>query len=545
MYGRAAECGFTRIPGGGGGVECDFEIARRPVTNAEYAAWLRTLAPDEARRRYSPLMEEHFWGGINADFSVKEGFAGKPVVFVSWFDAQAYAAAHGAKLPTEAQWRKAAAWDPAARRFAKYATGSDNAPHQREAIFYDGEKGWALDEPHLADVEWYRPSGAYGVCGMAGNVAEWVDGEPLPNGWRKALGGSVFRPVEFTETFAGEADSPEKRLSTFGFRIVKDADGVRRVEHGEERICECSSRGERVCKESAPGGIVRQTFVEVGDACNRLDGWRLGCVPYKYSIGKYQVTNAQWCEFLNACGGEGFHRDMERGILGGIECKCGRYVPKPGRENKPVTYVDCKSLMRYCNWLTCADPERGSYALDCSVPQRLEGGVYFLPTDDEWYKAAYYNPVTGKYARFTTGRDEVPTQTEANYQPHDHLAEGAPHYFADVDGYAAGASKYGCVQMGGNAWEFLEIVTQDARGLHNHLRGGSFGYTETGLAKKNRDETPFGSRSYVFGARIVRIEGGWKEEFSHLPAKYAIMRGVLSCKLLRPLKTAYRFLRGV
>lgn len=196
-------------------------IEQYPVTNAEYASWLKSLPVEVAAKHYCRLMQEHFFGGILEDYSVKPGFEKKPVVFVSFEDAQAYAADHGCRLPTAQEWKIAAAWLPEEKRFAKYCTGTDNTPTQEEAIFYDFENGWALPAPHLADVDWYRPSGPNGLCGMAGNVAEWCE-NGKSEGWKPALGGSVFRPVDFCRIDAGEADHPTKRLSTFGFRLVKE-----------------------------------------------------------------------------------------------------------------------------------------------------------------------------------------------------------------------------------------------------------------------------------------------------------------------------------
>lgn len=211
---------WIRVPAGGL-VDHDFEIAKYPVTNEEYALYLRSLSPREASQSYCRLMEEHFFGGILKGYSPKPGFEKKPVVFVSWHDACAYAEWAGGRLPTAEEWLKAAAWLPEKNRFATYCTGCDEPPRQSEVNYYDHLDGWALPAPHLADVDWYRPSGTFGLCGMAGNVGEWVDAE-LPNGWKRALGGSLFRPVEFTRTDAGEADHPSKRLSTFGFRIVRE-----------------------------------------------------------------------------------------------------------------------------------------------------------------------------------------------------------------------------------------------------------------------------------------------------------------------------------
>ena len=204
----------------GGPVDHSYEIMYDPVTNAQYCEYLNTLPPEEAAKRYCSLMEQHFFGGIMRDYTPKSGFAKKPVVFVSWLDAQAFGAWVGGRLPTTEEWKKAAAWLPNQNRYAAFCTGRDETPTQQDAIFYDDEDGWALPAPHLADVDWYKPSGAYGLRGMAGNVGEWVDGE-MTNGWKLALGGSLFRPVEQTRLDAIEGDRADKRLSTFGFRLVR------------------------------------------------------------------------------------------------------------------------------------------------------------------------------------------------------------------------------------------------------------------------------------------------------------------------------------
>ena len=197
-----------------------YAIMRDPVTNEQYCEYLKAMPPEEAAKWYCLLMEQHFFGGIMRDYTPKPGFANKPVVFVSWLDAQAFGKWAGGRLPTVDEWKKAASWLPGEHRFATYCTGRDEPSTQQEAIYYDDENGWALPAPHLADVDWYKPSGAYGLRGMAGNVGEWVDGEAA-NGWKLALGGSLFRPVEQTRLDAVEGDRLDKRLSTFGFRLVK------------------------------------------------------------------------------------------------------------------------------------------------------------------------------------------------------------------------------------------------------------------------------------------------------------------------------------
>ena len=150
--------------------------------------------------------------------------------------------------------------------------------------------------------------------------------------------------------------------------------------------------------------LLGMDFVTIGNKCNPIDKNCVGCVPYEYEIAKCAISNAEWCEFLNAVGARTvelrlWHKDMETGVLGGIarsgtsgqESASPLFVVKPGWEKKPVTYITYTGVMRYCNWLMTGDMEKGAYDLTVTPPRRLEGAKYFLPTNDEWYKAAYYD----------------------------------------------------------------------------------------------------------------------------------------------------------
>ena len=244
-------------------------------------------------------------------------------------------------------------------------------------------------------------------------------------------------------------------------------------------------------------------FVTIGYPNNPPDRWRLGCVPYEYEIGKYQVSNADWAEFVESTGDMSFvHKDMKTGILGGWN--------KPEWAKKPVTYIRYEDACRFCNWMMTGDTERGAYDMRKVPPKRLVGAVYFLPNEDEWYKAAYWRQDEKRYVKYPTG-DTIPELDEANFERGDDFSVGAPYYFADVDAFADHATREGVVQLGGNAWELLENVTRNRSGkLENHYRGGSFGYTETGLSKGNCDTAPYNGRCYVFGFRVARIKNGWR-----------------------------------
>ena len=88
-----------------------FRIARRPVTNA---TWLRFTEGGGYERREWWSDEGWAWKeeyDITHHAGVATGRPDAPVCHVSWFEADAFARAHGARLPTEAEWEKAATWD--------------------------------------------------------------------------------------------------------------------------------------------------------------------------------------------------------------------------------------------------------------------------------------------------------------------------------------------------------------------------------------------------------------------------------------------------
>ena len=266
-----------------------------------------------------------------------------------------------------------------------------------------------------------------------------------------------------------------------------------------------------------------------------------------YEISKYELTNSEYARFLSSvCRYDDpfslYNHNMTDGALGGIckeikneECV---YKAKPGWENKPVTYITYYSLCRYANWLHYGCPDSGDARLGTTEGdkthgaydtrffediksgkrkpnrrsiKRNKGATYFIPNDDEWYKAAYYDPyITGKnkYHLYPTRSSSRPTPNEANYMSEDSLAVGPPYYVSDVMAYDNASSYYGTCNQGGNVWEWIEGWQYNKIG-NIKLRGGSFSYTEYGLSSLNEDPGGINDISFVFGGRIARIYDGY------------------------------------
>ena len=278
--------------------------------------------------------------------------------------------------------------------------------------------------------------------------------------------------------------------------------------------------------------------VPVGDAGNaadtRYDTSGYGAVDYEYNIGKYEVTNSQYTDFLNAVADADpnglYSTDMGGGVwndIGGISRDGSdggyTYTARTNRGNRPVNYVSWYNTLRFANWLHNGQPtgaqgvsttENGAYdmSLGSSVVRKL-GALFFLPSGDEWYKAAYYKGggTNAGYWDYPTQSDTAPTgelppgtdtvNGSANY---DSLAQGhldPTYYTTEVGAYSAKPSEsaYGTFDQGGNLAEWNELlgnVTERGR------LGGSF-TTGDNLRASYRDSSNPTFGYYYLGFRVA------------------------------------------
>lgn len=173
----------------------DFRIDRYPVTNGEFAHFIeaggykaRSLWSDEgwAWREENRIEWPLYWfpvdgratiGGeaAGAAWRVREMFEEAPmrphhpVAGVSWHEAEAYARFVGKRLPTEAEWEKAASWGPHAAIKRRFSWGDEMA---REALANFDNRYWGT----TAVGSFPAGRSAYGCEDMTGNVWEWTAG---------------------------------------------------------------------------------------------------------------------------------------------------------------------------------------------------------------------------------------------------------------------------------------------------------------------------------------------------------------------------------
>lgn len=247
------------------------------------------------------------------------------------------------------------------------------------------------------------------------------------------------------------------------------------------------------------GTTLQMDFVNVGNVGNEVDNTGYGEVNYAYRIGKYEVTVAQWAAVIAADSSVG-----NAGYWSG---------------SQPTGGTTWSEAAKFCNWLTTGNANTGYYMIAGGVatPNGLShedyaaahGTTYFIPTEDEWYKAAYYDPVKAGgagYWDYPTRSDARPTavmgSTAANTAVYTRTGTGGvyPSSPAAFDN-AGGLSAYGTMGQGGNVWEWNEALNGSSRGM----RGAFFGFTSDFLLATSRNFSVPSTDSNTTGFRVASI----------------------------------------
>lgn len=226
-------------------------------------------------------------------------------------------------------------------------------------------------------------------------------------------------------------------------------------------------------------------FVDIGDPNNPDDTTGepdpAGKVEYAYRMGKFEISRDMITKANNE-GGLGITMDSMGFVTGGA------------RDDMPATGVSWFEAATFVNWLNTSQGHQEAYNFDGGGNFQLwtsseawqKGGenlfrhkdaFYFLPSMDEWYKAAYFDASSTTYFDYPTGSDTAPTAvasgTDPNTAVYDQSFSQGP---ADIT-LAGGLSPYGTMGQGGNVFEWEETefdLTNDSSSSARGIRGGDW-----------------------------------------------------------------------
>lgn len=282
-----------------------------------------------------------------------------------------------------------------------------------------------------------------------------------------------------------------------------------------------------------PSGI---DFVTIGAVGNRgYDGpdpnglaTGRGRVDYAYQIGRYEVTAGQWGEFFAAVAAQSQPLPWvtQPSIWHGTN-------PGPSLRMMPVGGVTWRTAAMYCNWLhNNKSPDRAAFlsgAYDVSTfgansegvftdqPAHSEGARYWIPTLDEWMKAAHYDPAkqnpdgsVGGWWQYLSSdtplRYGLPPwlggtgQANAGFAILNDAQFGIP-----LGAYAGSLSPWGLLDTAGATRELTETVFENTGGVRYRLVDGSAWATPVGSADAvwGIGAVGMGTTDYAYGLRVA------------------------------------------
>ena len=254
-------------------------------------------------------------------------------------------------------------------------------------------------------------------------------------------------------------------------------------------------------------------FVTIGNPGNAADTTGspnpAGAVGYEYRIGKFEVSE----EMINK-----FNASQSLQI-----------TMNSRGTNKPATNVSWNEAARFVNWLNTSTGGYAAYkftsggvndnialwttsdALDYQAanPYRSKRATYVLPSYNEWYKAAYYNPSSSTFYDFPSGSNDAPVPvtsgTAANTAVYGYSFAQGP---ADVT-QAGGLSPYGVMGLGGNVYEWEESsfdLTNSGVSFGRGIRGGVWNDVTDFLSSSSRIGGLDPSSEYnILGFRVADL----------------------------------------
>lgn len=264
------------------------------------------------------------------------------------------------------------------------------------------------------------------------------------------------------------------------------------------------------------------TISNAGNAADPATGGVYGAVSYDYAISKYDITIQQYVDFLNdvatqpgsAAVAALYDTDMgkptrviEQTIIrtgSGTAADPYAYSVSPDASpNDPVVFVNWNQAARFVNYLhngatAGASTETGAYdfTTGLATPPRSPDAKFWIPTENEWYKAAYYDPAKAGYDKWATQSATLPMKdnpaggtNSVNYQG----VQPEGNKLTPVGAYTYTDSAYGTFDQAGLVWQWTDTsIGNPEVGINKVVRGGSWSYGIAAIDSGTRRDYPTG-----------------------------------------------------
>lgn len=296
--------------------------------------------------------------------------------------------------------------------------------------------------------------------------------------------------------------------------------------------------GDRNIKLTLSNPLNKANMVTVGNSGNAADTNGRGRVNYNYNIGKFSVTYGEWANFLNTAVSGSAEKDLlwpfnasSKAIVQSDVVRTYNvynnymYFAKPAYRDKPLEDISWQAAAMYCNFLhntSKNDPRLphlklrdGAYDLKSNVKSfnRSAGARYFLPTVDEWYKAAYYHPGGAD----AYGRGYIPSG--AGYSDFAIMSDIKPSVQEDINKYGDGPQ----IPDGGlfDRDSFNKAITWSGRNGSDKILWALHGAADRWdnvitLIRDYRHKDASTANQYKNSARYMQLKEAWEHRYERI-----------------------------
>ncbi len=503
-------------------------------------------------------------------------------------------------LPSENEWYKAAYYKSGGTNagYWTYPTKSNTAPDNSLALAHSetNDANYIINSTYTDPTNLLTPVGTfsdspgpYGTDDMGGDLNQWNEANNFGNGYRGLRGGSFIDVGATVLASSGRGYGyPLAEAADIGFRVassvaVPEPGSIALILVGAIGLLGIGRRRLRsrimqgllaavmmASAFSAKASTIPMPTVQVGNAGNAADtntGSNFGAVGYTYNIGTDDVTLTQYTAFLNSVAATDTYGLYNTKLgtdlnVAGISRSglSGSYsYAVIGDGQRPVTYVSWYDAVRFVNWLGTGNTESGAYTITSggsnsgtvTVPTTAQrdawaaasSGIYwYLPDENEWYKAAYYDPTiagSNKYWTYPTKSNSAPSgdappggTNSANINGNNGFAltqstsfSSSQNYLTDVGAYSGSPGPYGTFDQGGDVFQWNDLnpdVTSSPLGV----RGGCWANSSIALVSASRPSYNPTHENTDVGFRVASVpEPG--------SITLALAGGVLSLALAR------------